>query len=472
MGLQQFLGSDNKGTLMRSSQRQTHIYVIGQPGTGKSRLIESWFMQDVLAGNGAGIIDPHGDLFNHLISRIAVHPEVWNRVIIINPCDPKWAVPINPLVAASGNTAARMAWFLTDVILKIWSLKMTEAPRMSWLMGNTFAALAELNLPLTFLSRFLLDANFREERILKIGNNETRAYFEFEFPKTANAVRQWAAPLLNKMGEFLYDPDIRCLLSGTSSLDFRQVMDDGCILLVNIPKGILGENASALLGAFIVAQMQKAALARANMPRRKPFYLYLDEFQNYTTDNITDILSEARKYALSLIIANQYLSQLSPDIREAVLNTAGTLVSFRIGYNDAVKLARHIFPSPDFLGFKKITFNLKGSGLLPRLRIREENTDEGWEVCAQALAGLLKRSFWIRSRANQTPVRFRSLDMPDPPTSNEMHKRISDLVDTSGIRYATLKKEIRQREESSGYARGEFQSERNPESEQNPLWNS
>ena len=471
MGLQQFLGSDNKGTLMRSSQRQTHIYVIGQPGTGKSRLIESWFMQDVLAGNGAGIIDPHGDLFNHLISRIAVHPEVWNRVIIINPCDPKWAVPINPLVAASGNTAARMAWFLTDVILKIWSLKMTEAPRMSWLMGNTFAALAELNLPLTFLSRFLLDANFREERILKIGNNETRAYFEFEFPKTANAVRQWAAPLLNKMGEFLYDPDIRCLLSGTSSLDFRQVMDDGCILLVNIPKGILGENASALLGAFIVAQMQKAALARANMPRRKPFYLYLDEFQNYTTDNITDILSEARKYALSLIIANQYLSQLSTDIREAVLNTAGTLVSFRIGYNDAVKLARHIFPSPDFLGFKKITLNLNGSGLLPRLRIREENADEGWEVCAQALAGLQKRSFWIRSRANQNPSRFKSLDMPDPPMSNEMRTQISDLVDTSGIRYATLKKEIRQREESSGYARGEFQSERNPESEQNPLWN-
>ena len=470
MELKQFLSSDYKGSIMRSSQRQTHVYIIGQPGTGKSRLIESWFMQDVLAGNGAGIIDPHGDLFNHLTARIALHPEVWKRVIIINPCDPKWAVPINPLVAASGNSAARMAWFLTDVVLKIWSLKMTEAPRMAWLMGNTFAALAELNLPLTFLSRFLLDVDFREERILKISNSETRAYFEFEFPKTANGVRQWAAPLLNKMGEFLYDPDIRCLLSGTSSLDFRQVMDENCILLVSIPKGILGENASALLGAFIVSQMQKAALARANTSHRKPFYLYLDEFQNYTTDNITDILSEARKYALSLIIANQYLTQLSPDIREAVLNTAGTLASFRIGYNDAGKLARHIFPSPDFLGSRKVTFNLNGSGLLPRLRIREESTDEGWEVCAQALAGLQKRCFWIRSRSNWTPARFKSLDMPDPPMSNEMRTRISDLVDTSGIRYARLKKDIRQGEESSGFARGDFQSERNPESKQNPLW--
>ena len=472
MELKQFLASGYKGTIMRSSQRQTHVHIIGQPGTGKSRLIESWFIQDVLTGNGTGIIDPHGDLFNHLIARIATYPQVWNRVIIINPCDPKWAVPINPLVTTGGNATARMAWFLTDIILKIWSLKMSEAPRMAWMMGNTFSALAELNLPLTFLPRFLLDIDYRDKQILKIRNNETRSYFENEFPQTANNVRQWAGPLLNKMGEFLYDPDIRCLLCGTSSLDFRQVMDDGCILLVNIPKGILGENASALLGAFIVAQMQKAALARANNPSRKPFYLYLDEFQNYTTDNITDILSEARKYALSLIIANQYLSQLSPDIREAVLNTAGTLVSFRIGYNDAGKLARHIFPSPDFLESKKIAFNLKGSGLLPRLRIREESTDEGWEVCTQALAGLPKRYFWIRYRANQIPVRFKSLDMPDPPMSNEMNSLISDLVDTSGIRYATLKKDIRQGEESSGFTRGEFHSEHNPESEQNPLWDS
>lgn len=472
MELKQFLTSDAKGVIMRSSQRQTHVYIIGQPGTGKSRLIESWFMQDVLAGNGAGIIDPHGDLFNHLIVRIAAHPEVWQRVIIINPCDPKWAVPINPLVAASGNSALRMAWFLTDVILKIWSLKMTEAPRMSWLMGNTFAALAELNLPLTFLPRFLLDVEFREGQIFKINNNETRTYFEFEFPKTANGVRQWAAPLLNKMGELLYDPDIRCLLSGTSSLDFRKVMDENCILLVNIPKGILGENASALLGAFLVAQMQKAALARANTTHRKPFYLYLDEFQNYTTDNITDILSEARKYALSLIIANQYLAQLSSDIREAVLNTAGTLVSFRIGYNDAAKMSRHIFPSPDFLGFKKVTVNLKGSGMLLRLHIREESMDEGWEVCAQALAGLRKRCFWVRSRANHTPMRFKSLDMPDPPMTKEMRARISDLVETSGIRYARLKKDIRQGEESGGFSRGEYQSHHDPESEQNPLWNT
>lgn len=470
MDMKQFIPPESMGRIMRSSQRQTHVYIIGQPGVGKSRLIESWFMQDVLAGNGVGIIDPHGDLFNNLLARVAMYPEVWKKVVIINPCDTKWSVSINPLGANGDESKGRMAWFLTDVILNIWSTKMSEAPRMSWLMGNTFSALAELKLPLTCLPRFLLDADFRGERLQKIINHETRRYFELEFPRTANGVRQWAAPLLNKMGEFLYDPDIRCMLSETSGLDFRDLMDRSNILLVNIPKGILGENASALLGAFIVAQLQKSALARTNTSVRKPFYLYLDEFQNYTTDNISDILSESRKYALSLIIANQYLNQLSSGIREAVLNTSGSLISFRIGYEDAVKLARHIFPSPDFLGYKKVGLDLKGSGLLPHLRFHEEDVNEGWEVCAQALASLPKRHFWLRSRGTQKPARFKSLDMLDPPTNHEMQTRISALVDTSGIRYARLKGGIQKGDVHDIFSQTEHPSGSDQDSESLPLW--
>jgi hypothetical protein len=472
MNIKHFLTADERTTIMQSGQRQTHVYIIGQPGVGKSRMIESWFMQDVLAGNGAGIIDPHGDLFNHLVARIASYPEVWERVIIIDPCNPKWAVPINPLSSFNGDSATRSAWFLSDVILKIWSLKMTDAPRMSWLMGNTFSALAELRLPLTLLPHFLLHADFRDRQIGKINNHETRTYFEYEFPKTASGVRQWAAPLLNKMGELLYDPDIRCLLSTTHGLDFRQLIDDRCIVLVNIPKGILGENTSALLGAFLVAMMQKAALARANANRRNPFYLYLDEFQNYTTDNIRDILSESRKYALALIIANQYIMQLTPEIREAVLNTSGSLVSFRVGYNDASKLARHIFPSPDFLGYKRTTVDFRGSGLLPKLRLRHESMDEGWEVCAQALAGLPMRNFWMRSRSDLKPKRFKSLDMPDPSMTPEIRSKISDLVERSGNRYARLKSEIRESEADSGFNREDYRYGHNPESESSSLWNT
>lgn len=472
MNIRDYLTAGETTAIMRSAQRHTHVYIIGQPGVGKSRMIESWFMQDILNGNGTGIIDPHGDLFNHLVARIAMHPEIWERIILLDPCNPKWAVPINPLSAFNGESATRNAWFLSDVILKIWSLKMTDAPRMAWLMGNSFTALAELRLPLTHLPRFLLDADYRYRQIGRLENYETRSYFEHEFPKTASGVRQWAAPLLNKMGELLYDPDIRCLLNSPYGLDFRKMMDGNQVLLVNIPKGILGENTSALLGAFLVAQMQKAALARANSSRRHPFYLYLDEFQNYTTDNIKDILSESRKYALALIIANQYLSQLNPDIREAVLNTAGSLVSFRIGYNDAAKLSRHIFPSADYLGHKRMALHLTGSGLIPGIRLRQESVDESWEVCAQALSGLPMRNFWMRSRSNQKPARYRSLDMPDPKLTPEVRSRISDLVEMSGSRYARLKSEIREREDISGFSRGEYRSDHNSDSDHPPLWNT
>ncbi len=472
MNIRNFLTVDERSAIMRPGQRQTHVYIIGQPGVGKSRMIESWFMQDVLSGNGAGIIDPHGDLFKHLVARIASYPEVWERVIIIDPCNPKWAVPINPLSSFNGNTSTRSAWFLSDVILMIWSLKMSDAPRMSWLMGNTFSALAELRLPLTILPRFLLDADFRNRQIGKINNHETRTYFEYEFPKTASGVRQWAAPLLNKMGELLYDPDIRCLLSTTQGLDFQRAMDNNSILLVNIPKGILGENTSALLGAFLVSMMQKAALARADLNRRNPFYLYLDEFQNYTTNNIRDILSESRKYAFSLIIANQYIMQLTPEIREAVLNTSGSIVSFRVGYNDASKLSKHIFPSPDYLGYKRTTVDFSGSSLLPRFHLRRESKDEGWEVCAQALAGLPMRNFWMRNRSNLKPKRFKSLDMPDPSMTPEIRSKISDLVETSGNRYARLKSEICEREDISRFSRGEYRSDHNSNSDHPPLWNT
>jgi type IV secretory pathway TraG/TraD family ATPase VirD4 len=142
-------------------------------------------------------------------------------------------------------------------------------------------------------------------------------------------------------------------------------MDNQQILLVNLPKGILGEAPSALLAAFIVAHLQKAALARADRGSSIPFYLYLDEFQNYTTDNIKDILSESRKYALSLTLAHQYLDQLPGELRSAVLNTAGTLVSFRVGYHDATQLAKEIFPSPDYIQQFKTSVTMRHSYQVP-----------------------------------------------------------------------------------------------------------
>ena len=425
--------------ILNSTQRHTHAYVIGQPGTGKSRLIESWVMQDILSGQGVGVIDPHGDLYRNLLYRIAQQPEIWPRVIIVDPCNPKWAINLNPLYPKDGISPEKTAWFLTDIILKIWRTNSTDAPRMAWLMVNTFIALAEAGLSLLELPRFLIDQEFREQLLPRIHNEYTQLYFRFEFPKNSGAVHQWVTPLLNKLGQLILDSDIRPMLIRGQGLDFRKVLDDRCILLVNISKGILGDGPSALLGAFIVAQLQKAALARANQYHRSSFFLYLDEFQNYTTDNIKDILSESRKYALSLILANQYLNQLTPDIRSAVLNTSGTLISFRVGYEDATQLAKAVFPSPDFLTKTKAEFSLQKMMSYPYLSFMEKKEGLGWDGLAQRIAGLPNREFWARNRNSFTPIRCRSFDMPNPIRTKDIEYKVQALIETSGSRYARLK---------------------------------
>jgi hypothetical protein len=423
-------------------QRATHTYVIGQPGTGKSRALESWIMQDISDGRGAGVIDSHGDLFRRLILRIADMPAVWEKVIVIDPCDPKWTVSFNPLAAVEGISQERLSLFMTDIMMKIWRLDSAVSPRMIWLLTNTFLALSSLGLTLLDLPRFLVDSAYRESLQPRIFNQQVRAYFEYEFPSSPGAIHQWVTPVLNKIGGLIFDPDIRPMLVKNSKIDFRALMDRGMILLVNLPKGIIGESPSALLGAFIVARMQKAALSRANQQYRQPFYLYLDEFQNYTTDNIQDILSESRKYALSLILAHQYLDQLSSDLRSAVLNTAGTLASFRVGYKEASRLAKEIFPSPNYLTRRESRFVLKRLASFLLVTIEGQEKPFGWDGLAQVLAQLHHREFWIKRRGQSNPIRMRSLEMPDPILTPELKANRHKLADFSGQRYGRLKQVV------------------------------
>ncbi|MBN1536197.1 MAG: hypothetical protein JW908_05650 [Anaerolineales bacterium] len=432
-----------------SSQRSTHTHVIGQPGTGKSRALESWIMQDINLGHGVGVIDPHGDLFQNLVTRIALKPEVWNKVIIIDPCDPQWVVSFNPLEAVRGLTHERLSTFLTDVVSRIWSLDTANSPRMVWLLANTFLALSNLRLSLLDLPRFLLDMDYRGGLIDRISNLEARSYFLYEFPKTSGAVHQWVTPVLNKIGGLIFDPDIRLMLAGESGINFRNVMDQGNILLVHLPKGIIGEGPSALLGAFIVAHLQKAALSRADLNKRNSFYLYLDEFQNYTTDNINDILSESRKYALSLILAHQYLDQLSTDLRNAVLNTAGTLACFRVGYQDASRLVRDIFPSQEFLSTSTTSVVINKIGNWPILGLESQSKPLGWEGLAMGLTKLSRREFWVKQRGRRNPVKLRTQDMPDIILTHEVEKMKCELLDYSGSRFGRLKEEVREKQASA-----------------------
>jgi len=428
--------------LLTNRARATHTWVIGQPGTGKSRALESWILQDILAGRGVGVIDPHGDLFDHLLARVAQlaerQPEMAERVVIIDPCDPDWAVGFNPLQPVDGLAEERVAWFLTDVVLKIWQVDSTAAPRMVWLLVNSFLALSELGLTLADMPRFLRDTAWRESLLIRVTNAQAQAYFRRDFPRSEAAINQWVQPVINKIGAFTFDPDVRAIVGQPrSTISFRQILDRQLVVLVNLPKGVMGEENSRLLAAFLVAQFQKAALSRADVRAREPFYLYLDEFQNYTTDNIQEVLSESRKYALSLVMAHQYLAQLNANLRTAVLNTAGTIISFRVGYHDALELAREMFPIPVSVTHKELHFIPTGGWPIPYFREKREAVTIA-EVAA-LFTQLQPRTFWVKKRGEPWPTQQRSLTVSDPPSNPEIREAMAGLRALSASHYGRAK---------------------------------
>ena len=442
--VKQWLAGD--GLKLSPPQRATHTHVIGQTGTGKSRTLESWVMQDVAAGHGLAVLDPHGDLYNNLVLRISAlaqqRPELAERIVLMDPSNPTWTVGFNPLEPIYGIPLERLAWFLTDVILKIWKLDASSMPRMLRLITYSFLTLAEFGKTLVDLPRFLNDTAWRSALVARTTHREVAEYFRYEFPPKPNAAQQWITPVLNKIGPLIFDPDVRLMLGTKSTINFRRILDDKLILLVNLSKGILGEGNSALLGAFIVAHLQQAALSRANSRNRDIFFLYLDEFQNYTTDNIKDILSESRKYGLSLILAHQYLDQLGMDLRGAVLNTAGIIACFRVGYQDASTLAREIFP-PGFLRETHPQMDMVRM-MGQRIPLLQERSDVlKHEMLVHQLTSLRPREFWTKRRGPHAPVKQRALFMPELAVGKELYTARKQLVELSGQRFGRLKNEIR-----------------------------
>jgi hypothetical protein len=384
-------------------------------------------LQDILAGRGVGVIDVHGDLYReltwHLAALLPHRPELARRVVLIDPCQPDWTVSFNPLEPMPGLPQERVALFLTDIIVKMWKVDVTQSPRMVRLLTHSFLALSDLRLTLLELPRWLQDAKWRNGLLDQLSLEEVRHYFQREFPRSDKEARVWNAPVLNKAGGLVFDPDIKLMLSGKSKFDFRQALDRRLVVLAHLPKGTIGEGNSSLLGAFIVAQLQRAALARADSAYRPPFHLYLDEFQNYTTSHIQDVLAESRKYALALVCANQYLEQLGRELRSALINTTGTIICFRVGYHDARTLAPEIFPTPDFL-------------------VDPTNpSSSGWERLALELANLPPRHFWFRRRGPYLPVQQRTLTMPDLVLTPQLEASLSRLIELSGRRFGRRKSE-------------------------------
>jgi len=336
---------------INSKQRSKHIYAVGGTGSGKTKFLEGIAMQDVGRHNGFGIIDCHGDLvMNDIIGYLSTQPpysEVddvdgdfrCDRVVLLDATCQEYSVGFNPLEAMEGIRPYSQALELLGVFKKIWDY---WGPRMEELMRNVLVTLAENGLTLIEVQPLLTDDQFRERLVARLANTEAKRYWTDRFNPLSPAMKsQYSEPILNKTQAFLGDPIIRNVIGQrASTINLRRIMDDGKILLVNLSKGTLKENA-LLLGGLIVAKIQMAAMSRANIheSNRRPWYLYVDEFQNFATESFVEILSEARKYGLSLVMAHQNLDQLNNSLRASILANVATHLYFGVSRSDAEKLA-------------------------------------------------------------------------------------------------------------------------------------
>jgi type IV secretory pathway TraG/TraD family ATPase VirD4 len=330
---------------IRQADRRAHMYILGKTGTGKSTLLETLIRQDLKAGVGLALLDPHGDLVEKVLA--CVPEERRADLIYFNVPDRAHPLGFNPLEHVAPAQRPLAASQLLEVFKKLWSE--FWGPRTEHILRNALLTLLdqpEATLP--DILRLLDEAAFRKRVAERVANSQVRHFWLHEYESYTKRFRLEAiAPLQNKVGAFLANPLLQQILTQPrSSFAMREVIDSGKILLVNLAKGRIGEDTAALLGALLVTKIGLAALSRADTPEgeRKDFYLYLDEFQTFTTLSLATMLSELRKYRTGLILAHQYLSQLEPQVHDAILGNVGTIVSFRLGASDAQILEKEFYP--------------------------------------------------------------------------------------------------------------------------------
>lgn len=339
-----FRGSEEKFGI-KIKDRPRHVYIIGKSGVGKSNLIRNMIIDDIREGRGAAMIDPHGEDVMEVLNYVP-NSRV-NDVIVFDPGDREYSIGFNMFEVSDPKykviTASGIVGSFKNIFGDSWG------PRLEyWLKSAVLALLDYPGSTLMNVPQLFTDKDFRNDVLDKVQDPLIRARWLNEWPKLDQRAQGEAiAPILNKVGQFLSSSVIRNIVGQPkSSVDFRKAMDEGKIILVKLSKGVIGDDNSNLLGSMIVTQFQLSAMSRADVPpsERPPFYLYVDEFQNFATDSFATILSEARKYNLSLTVANQYMAQLTEDVRNAIFGNVGTLISFRVGADDAAGLSKEFAP--------------------------------------------------------------------------------------------------------------------------------
>ncbi|MDO4967722.1 MAG: type IV secretion system DNA-binding domain-containing protein [Candidatus Saccharibacteria bacterium] len=345
-GLTNFRGINHQFGMLRRD-RSRHVYIIGQTGAGKSGLLELFALSDTFYNQGYCIIDPHGDF---AIDNLRFVPKNRvNDVVYFNPADTQYPVAFNPLELSDASRKPNVCSEVIGVLKRMFGD--SWGPRLEHILRYTLLAL--LDRPETTLldiSRMLTDKDFRKETLDYCQDVTVLQFWKHEFGQwNEKQVNESIAPVLNKVGAFTANPIIRNIIGQPkSSFNVRKIMDEGKILVVNLSKGLIGEDNAGILGAFLVTKIQLAAMSRSDIPdvaNRRPFYLYVDEFQNFATESFAVILSEARKYGLNLTVANQYIAQMTDQVRDAVFGNVGTTISFRVSADDAPLLVKQFEPT-------------------------------------------------------------------------------------------------------------------------------
>lgn len=331
---------------IKLDDRRRHMYVIGKSGTGKSVLLENMIFTDIRAGHGLAVVDPHGDLVEKILDLVPSHRI--NDVVYFNPSDVDYPIAFNPLETVDPKYRHLVASGLIGVFKKIWAD--SWGPRLEYILRNAILSLLEYpSSTLLGITRILVDKYYRKKVLEKVSDPVVRSFWIDEYDNYNEKFRTEAiSPIQNKIGQFLSSAIIRNIVGQPkSTIDLRQIMDEQKVLLMDLSKGRVGEDNSALLGAMMITKIQLAAMSRIDMVERsrKDFFLYVDEFQNFATESFATILSEARKYRLNLIIAHQYIEQLGDVVKASVFGNVGTMVIFRIGAEDAEFLEKEFAPT-------------------------------------------------------------------------------------------------------------------------------
>jgi len=332
---------------IKTDDRRRHVYVVGKTGMGKTNMLENMAIQDIQEGRGIGFVDPHGEAAEELLEFIP--PNRINDVIYINPADLGHPIAFNIMEKVDEEHRHLVAGGLMGVFKKIWPD--VWSARMEYILNNCILALLEYpGATLLGVNRMLADPEYRKKVVDKITDPVIRAFWVQEYSRyTQRYEVEATGAIQNKVGQFISAPLIRNIIGQVrSAIDMQKVMDEGKILIVNLSKGRIGEDNSRLLGALMITKLQLAAMQRVDIPeeKRRDFFLYIDEFQNFATESFVNILSEARKYRLALILGHQYITQMDEKVRDAVFGNVGTLICFRVGAEDAEFLEKEF--APDF----------------------------------------------------------------------------------------------------------------------------